>query len=265
MTLSPVLLDSITDADDRCAGNIAVSGSHGGLYPAAFASAKRLRAVIFNDAGIGFQRAGIAGVEQLGRVGMAAAAADCMTCLIGSAHDTLENGHLSYANDVADALGLHPGMPVSEAACILAQAPHPEAEMDKPTESRDEVILKGTRVCVHVLDSASLVRPDDAGRIVVTGSHGALVGGDPVRALKADARVAVFSDAGVGKNKIGVSRLPALDVREIAAVTVAHTTARIGDARSILESGIISAANLKARHTGAREGDPLSVWLSTLV
>jgi predicted esterase YcpF (UPF0227 family) len=47
----PTLLDSITDIAARDAGRVAVSGSHGGLYPASVASRGGLRAVIFNDAG----------------------------------------------------------------------------------------------------------------------------------------------------------------------------------------------------------------------
>ena len=45
--------------------------------------------------------------------------------------------------------------------------------------------------------------------------------------------------------------LPALDARGIAAITVAHTSARIGDALSSYQDGIVSAANAAALHLGA--------------
>ena len=70
---------------------------------------------------------------------------------------------------------------------------------------------------------------EDEGEIVVTGSHGGLIGADPKRALKANARLAVFNDAGVGCDEAGITRLAVLDDRGVAAVTVAHTSAKIGD------------------------------------
>ncbi|MEM7523403.1 MAG: hypothetical protein AAF360_06540, partial [Pseudomonadota bacterium] len=50
------------------------------------------------------------------------------------------------------------------------------------------------------------------------------------------------------------TRLPALDGRGVAAVTVGHQSARIGDAVSALETGVISAANERAAALGARVG-----------
>ena len=110
-------------------------------------------------------------------------------------------------------------------------------------------------------DSASLVGPDDAGRIVITGSHGGLVGGDPARALKTEAALAVFNDAGGGIEDAGVTRLPALDVRGIAAVTVSHGSARIGDAASAWKTGAISHANGAAAALGAQPGETLRAWI----
>ena len=97
----------------------------------------------------------------------------------------------------------------------------------------------------------------------MTGSHGALIGGDPARALKAKARIAVFNDAGVGIESIGITRLPALDDRGVAAVTVSAATARIGDAASALETGVISHTNELAAKLGARVGAQLGGWLDT--
>ena len=69
---------------------------------------------------------------------------------------------------------------------------------------------------VWALDSASLVLPEHKDAIVVTGSHGGLLGGRPETALKYDVRGALYNDAGIGKDEAGVSRLPALDARGIA-------------------------------------------------
>lgn len=264
MSGPPILLDSITDVAPRHAGGIAVSGSHGGLYPAAIASRAALKAVILNDAGKGLDGAGIAGILALEKTGMAAAAADCMSCEIGSARDMMERGRISTANAPAIALGIVPGMGVAEAAALLAGAIRPDEFLPPVEEAAQTKILGRHRHVVRLLDSASLVGPDDTGAIVVTGSHGGLIGGDPARALKAQARIAVFNDAGGGRNGIGFTRLPALDTRGVAAVTVAHDSARIGEAASALATGRISACNAHAEALGAHVGMPLGDWIAEL-
>lgn len=257
-----ITLDSITDAGPEARDQIAISGSHGGIYPAAVASAAGLRGVAFNDAGIGFQDAGIAGVMALDTVGMAAIAVDCQTCRIGDAHDMIRRGRISTVNHAAGSLGLGVGMMVEDAITPLEHAPPPKGMLPKITEARSSARLPGGAV-VQLLDSASLVGPQDQDAIVVTGSHGALIGGDPLRALKAKARIAVFNDAGVGIENIGITRLPALDDRGVAAVTVSAASARIGDAASALETGVISHTNKLAAELGARVGAQLGAWLDT--
>jgi hypothetical protein len=253
----PLLLNSITDAGTSARGRVVVSGSHGGLYPAAIASKSGVHAVIFNDAGIGFEQAGIAGIRALETCGMAAAAADCMSAEIGSSEDMIKNGTINFANVCALAVGVNPGMSVVEAASLLAAADPAHSQMEQVPEARWDEELPSQPNAILCVDSASLVLATDAGRTIVTGSHGGLIGGDPKRALKAMGKLAVFNDAGGGKNSIGTSRLPALQSQGIAAVTVSHNSCRIGDAASVLQSGIISAANQKAREIGASEELPL--------
>jgi len=101
---------------------------------------------------------------------------------------------------------------------------------------------------IWALDSASLVRQEDAGQIVLVGSHG---GGAPENALKAACRAAIFNDAGIGIDEAGIARLPVLDGRGIAAAAVAAASARIGDGRSSWDTGIISAVNAHAAAAGA--------------
>jgi hypothetical protein len=261
MQTSPLLMDSITDATDQARGQIVICGSHGGQYPAALASRAGVRAVIFSDAGIGLEEAGVAGVLSLAGVGMAAAATDCQSCRIGSAQDSLDRGRISVANAVAAGLGVEPGMSVVAALDCLAAAPGPEGQLPLYAEARRSITLEGTNTEVWLLDSASLVKPEDDGEIVITGSHGGLIGGDPARALKAVVRIAVFNDAGIGIDDVGVTRLPALDQKSIAAVTVDCMSARIGDAASALETGIISRANQTAKAMGAKTGTFLKDWL----
>ncbi|MEM1160674.1 MAG: hypothetical protein AAGJ28_07050 [Pseudomonadota bacterium] len=257
------ILDSITDADAADRGAVVASGSHGGIYPAAVASQAGIRAVAFNDAGRGLEDAGIEGVLKLGEVGMAAIAADCMTAPIGDANALLSKGVVSVVNAVAEELGIAPGQDVQSAMVVLKNAPQPTSLLAKVAEARRRATLENG-LEVELLDSASLVGHEDIGRIVVTGSHGALIGGDPSRALKAQARIAVYNDAGGGIGGTGYTRLPALESAGIAAVTVAASSAKIGNARSALQTGIISAMNAPAGDLGAKKDLRLKTWLARL-
>ena len=250
-------LNSITDADASVEDAIVVCGSHGGLYPASIASKARVHAVIFNDAGIGLEGAGIAGVKALGDVGMAAAAADCMSARIGSADDMMKRGLISYANAAAANCGIVPDMPVAESASLLTSASAARGQLQPVGEARWEEMVEGVETSILFVDSASLVTPGDEGRIIITGSHGGLIGNDAFRAFKTRAQLAVFNDAGFGVERAGVSRLFALEQFGVAAVSVSHTSARIGDARSCLETGVISAQNTCASSLGFETGKSL--------
>lgn len=258
MTAPPPLLlaPTITKLPPEAEGAVVVSGSHGGRYPGFLAAKAGVRAVVFNDAGIGLDGAGVGGLFYLEALGIAAAAVAHASCQIGDTDDALARGVIGHANAIARALGVEPGLPAREAAELLRKAEHRRtAEPPTVGEARGAVPVPGARRRLVLLDSASLVRPDDAGQVVVTGSHGGLVGGDPAAALRVDAFAAAFNDAGGGPDGAGTGRLPALDRRGIAAVTVAAGSARIGEARSTFADGVVSAANAAARALGAREGD----------
>ncbi len=254
-----LLLASITDADSAAARGCAVCGSHGGMAAASIAARAGLASVVLNDAGIGRDRAGIAGVRALGQVGIAAAAADAMTCRIGNAEDMIARGRISYANEPAVQLGVEAGSTVSEAARLL-QSASPGGVLPAESEARQDRHVESLSEPLLLADSASLIAPEDAGRIIITGSHGGLVGGDPTRALKAKASFAVFNDAGIGIDRAGLGRLSALEAQGIPAATVSHWTARIGDAASALETGILSCINGPAAERGAEVGRPLADW-----
>ncbi len=264
MTQDPLLLNSITDAQENARGKIAVCGSHGGMIAGLLASQAGLRSVILNDAGIGFESAGIAGVQALGTVGMASATVSCMSAEIGSAKDMLFNGVISYANEIAVELGVTEGLAVRDAVRLLLKAPEPSGMLPFHEEQRWDEVIAPDLSPVLCVDSASLITPSDAGRLIVTGSHGGLIGGDPARACKAAARFVCFSDAGFGKNNVGIARLPALADRGIAAVALNCQSCAIGDARSALETGVISAVNDVAKGLGAGSGMRLRDVLKAL-
>jgi hypothetical protein len=247
------MADTITKLPAEAGGAVIVSGSHGGVYPGYLAAEAKVRAVILNDAGVGKDAAGIGSLDYLGKLGIAAVTVSHLSCRIGDAGDMLARGRISHANDAAYRCGVTPGMPCAEAAEALTGAPHMQGEVPPHTEGRAEAASAGARR-ILLLDSAAMVRAEDAGHIVVTGSHGGLVGGAAAMALRVDAFAAVFNDAGIGIDQAGITRLPALDERGIAAFTVSAHSARIGDARSSFEDGVISAVNETASRLGARAG-----------
>jgi hypothetical protein len=248
-----IAADTITKLPPEAEGAVVVSGSHGGRYPGYLAAKARVRAVILNDAGGGKEGAGLGSLAYLDALRIAAATVSHESARIGDTEDMIARGRISAFNTVAAAAGLVPGMACLEAAVLLTSAPHRIGLAPELGEARVEIPGAGGRQIVLV-DSASLVRPEDAGHIVVTGSHGGLIGGDPAMALRTDGFAGVFNDAGIGIEEAGVGRLPALDTRGIAAFTVAAASARIGEGRSTFEDGIISRVNATAARLGATEG-----------
>jgi hypothetical protein len=110
-----LLLDSITKIAPADAGALVVTGSHGGASAGEFALAVKLALVVFNDAGVGKDRAGIAALDMLQAEGVAAAAAAHTSARIGDARDMWEKGVLSHVNALAAGLGLAPGLSVQAA------------------------------------------------------------------------------------------------------------------------------------------------------
>ena len=246
--------DSITKIGPSDAGAVVIAASHGGVYPGYLSAKQKVRGVILSDAGVGLERAGIASLDYLDALGIPAATVDYRTARIGNGADLERRGIISFCNRAAERLGCAPGQTARDCAERLLVAAPSSAEAPSYDESRFLLRERPGEPVVWGIDSVSLARPEDAGTILVTGSHGGLLGGRPATALSVDALAAVYSDAGIGADEAGISRLPALQARGIAAVTVGVETARIGDARSTWESGRISRSNEQAEAYGARAG-----------
>lgn len=259
------VLDSITKLGADAAGAVAIAASHGGVYAGYLAAQARLRAVIFSDAGVGLDRAGIGALAYLDALGMPAAAVDHRSARIGDGSDLAARGSISFCNDTASKLGCEPGMNALACAKMMLGAALFAGEPPMYDEARTILRERAGEPQVWGLDSNAGVRPEDAGTIVVTGSHGGLLGGKPETALRVDALAAVYNDAGVGIDAAGISRLPALDARGIAAATVDAQSARIGEARSTWESGVISHANERASSLGVRAGMTVPAFVDCIV
>ncbi len=113
-----------------------------------------------------------------------------------------------------------------------------------------------------LIDSITQVTQDDAGKVVVTGSHGGVSAARYARAVAA--RLYVFNDAGIGKDEAGIAALALLEAEGRAAATVSHLSARIGEARDSWECGVISWVNAPAQRLGLRPGVALKLALAAL-
>ncbi len=243
--------NSITQPGAQAAGQVVVAGSHGGLIAGAMAAAKRLRAVVLNDAGGGKDGAGFASLLPLEKMGLAAATVARRSAHLGDGDHMHRYGVISHANAQALACGVQPGMPCAQAALALMQAPLPWGQPFTAVEGRYSLQLGPLRVMG--CDSVTLVEPQDAHHILVCGSHAALHAG-PASALSVPAAAAFFHDAGSWGDALGLSRLPVLAQRGVPAAAVHHQSARIGDARSMFDTGIISFCNTEALARGWYSG-----------
>jgi hypothetical protein len=256
-----VIAPTITKLPADSAGAVLLTGSHGGAYPASLALKAGVRALIFHDAGIGRDEAGIAALA----LPIPAAAVSHLTARVGDTDDMLARGRISSANAAAVGLGVTQGMSCAVAAERLRAADWHRGPAPDIAEGRVVRHPEGSVRPLVLIDSAASVDAEaDRGAVIVTGSHGGLVGGDPRMALRADGFAAAYHDAGIGIDQAGLARLHALEARGIAAITVAAASARIGDANSVFEDGIVSAANPTALRLGATRGararDVLLAW-----
>lgn len=107
---------------------------------------------------------------------------------------------------------------------------------------------------VRIVDSITQLGEPDRGCLAVSGSHGGL--SSARYALAARPLLSIFNDAGVGKDQAGVAALGFLQLRGLAACTVSHASARIGEAQSTMDEGIVNHLNDLAHALGVRPGQP---------
>ncbi|TDH35948.1 hypothetical protein E2A64_11605 [Pseudohoeflea suaedae] len=109
---------------------------------------------------------------------------------------------------------------------------------------------------IVLIDSITMVEIGDSGQVIVSGSHGGANVGEIT--LRYAPSLAVFNDAGIGKDRAGVIALDILGEQGIPALAVSHQSARIGDAGDMWENGIISTLNSVAERLGFKAGAKLS-------
>lgn len=248
--------DSIThDISNHGLFPVVIAGSHGGMSSAIFAVQKKLKGVIFNNAGVGKERAGITGLDLLQEYGILGACVDSSSARIGIGQETAE-GIISHANALAREAGVKPGQKAALAAELMVKAvwapPAAGGNLEVPREVETAVYVSPDGRRIVTLDSNSMIRPEHKDAVVLTGSHGGLVGDLP--AVKHPVLAAFYNDAGVGKDQAGISRLPWLEEHGIAGAAVSAASARIGVGLDTYQSGVISFVNGLGQALGIKEG-----------
>lgn len=117
-----VIGDSATSITEDNRNDVFICASHSGVNVGQYAVQASVKGFIGNDAGIGLEEAGVAGLKVLDEKGIPGAAVDCMTAEIGVGPKTYETGIVSVANKAAQKLGVKPGMTAKQAADIMFQA-----------------------------------------------------------------------------------------------------------------------------------------------
>jgi len=245
-----LVLDSATKFGPDARGKVAIAASHGAVYAGYLGARAGLRGIILHDAGIGRDAAGINSLPYLDAFTVAGATVDHLSARIGDGASMATTGLISHVNETARAAGCKPGQ--TSMACARAMLTAPGQNATPPPLDEARFFIRDTPDAPRIIgcDSVSLVGPDDGSDIVITASHGELLKEAPSWGNRPDVLAAVFNDAGSGKP----TRLPDLDTRGIAGATVSAESARIGDAQSTYEDGVISHVNETARSFGARPG-----------
>ena len=120
-----------------------------------------------------------------------------------------------------------------------------------PMEKSDIIFIDG-EIKTVLMDSISYVDTDNQKDIIISGSHG----GTSSAGYGLDVKVgaAFFNDAGVGKNRSGISGLNLLQHAGIIGIAVSHETAEIANGKDTYENGIVCFINERAENAGIKVG-----------
>ena len=255
-----LVADSLTfyaarDAPDLSVRDVVLGASFCGGPTGAVPLGRGVRALIAHDAGGGRDLAGIAALPLAQKSGIPAAAIACFTARLSDG-PTLLRGTVSYVNEAAAALGAREGMAGEEVARLFL-AKSPEGRAVDVRGATDEKLhhLEGDAGGAGGIFAAwtiGMIKERRAADVFCVGSHGAAVMARYAQTSRPKGIIA--NDAGFGIDQSGANGLPALEAGGVAAATVSTYSARIGDALSTWNDGIISAANPIARSRGVKVG-----------
>ncbi|MBU3737414.1 MAG: hypothetical protein FGM55_00460 [Rhodoferax sp.] len=232
--------------------DVVVNASYCGVLPARFVATHRPRGAIGVDCGIGPEGAAIAGLWYLEALDIPAAVADVMTVHLGDGVHLATHGRISFFNQPAQDCGVAAGMPVLDAARRMLQripgAPMAAADITRRTVVHEDVDGRQV-VCV---DSIAFGLPQDQRNVLVTAGH---TGRSAVPyLLKVSPHGFICSDGGRGLDSAGTAGLEMVNAHGLAGATVDARRARMGNAMSSYQDGIISDLNELAHAAGVRTG-----------
>ena len=111
--------------------------------------------------------------------------------------------------------------------------------------------MQGEPIPIVTAESVTILEKI-AGKVLVAGSHGGIIAA--YLGATAGAHALILNDAGLGKDRAGISGLFYLEDIGMAAAAVDCMSARIGDGADMLTRGIISHANAYAALCGVVAG-----------
>ena len=127
-----IIVNTTAEVNQGNVNDVIITGSHCGINCGEHLAHHNIKGTIGNDAGMGKEKAGIAGLKFLEEHGIPAAAVDCMSAHIGNGTSTYEQGRISAVNKAAEKLGITIGMSAREAAdrMLASLLPKPYQEQE---------------------------------------------------------------------------------------------------------------------------------------
>lgn len=232
------------EADDDLADAVVLGASFAGAPTGILPVRQGARGWIAHEAGPGKDEAGIAGLPLADDYGVPAAAIATREARLSDG-ESLLTGRVSRANKTAAALGVRPGQTGEEAALLMLDAPQGSPhDVEGVIDESVHTVVESPRGNIYAVWSSSRITGNRSDDVLVVASHGARI--MALYVLRTSPRGVICNDAGFGLDDSGVEGLDELEEHGIAAATVSTDSARIGDALSTYEDGIISAANATA-------------------
>lgn len=247
------IFDSITQPADA-SGAAVVAGSHGGISSGRYAAQIGVTGIVFNDAGVGRDEAGLNSLPYFDDLRCPAATVDHRSARIADGVDMARHGEISHVNETAAELGCSPGQNALECAATMHDAGIEPVREDVASELA-EVELEAGPVPVIAVDSIGQIEARHEDAVIIAGSHGERMAGEIETYIPTRIAGITLFDAGVGKDDAGIGRLAAMDDRGIPAGAVDVDTAFIGDAQSAWKDGVLSHVNEHAANIGIQAGD----------
>jgi hypothetical protein len=246
-----IVMDSITFSDYRNnSGDVLVGASFCGILSIRWPIRVNPKGVICHAAGPGRERAGENGLFALEAKGIPGATAETMSCRIADGADMYKNGIVDRTNDRASLLGITHGMLIKKAARLMLERWRHLPEVYKPcVVAHDGIYGK-----VMAMGSVTFITTEYQGRVVCAGSHFGHT--SAAYSSRFDLAGVICSDAGICKDRSGISGLSVLDKTNVPGAAVSTDSACIGDGLSTYLDGIVSAHNFAAASVGVVEGLP---------